>query len=87
MQTRYLIYCFDVCGVIYSTVYSTVYSYFSGTFYKARMLQKCYHQSVTSLVLHIDQKQSQTKGEASKKQKSKHRGPQVSSEALSYTVH
>jgi hypothetical protein len=48
-------------------MYSTVYSYFSGTFYKATMLQKCYYQSVTSLVPYIDQKQSQMKGEASKK--------------------
>jgi hypothetical protein len=74
-------------STIYSTVYSTVYSYFSGTFYEVRMLQKCRYQSITSLVPYMGQKRSQTKEEASKKQKSKHRGPQVSSEVLSYTVH
>jgi hypothetical protein len=71
---------------MYSTVYSTVYSYFSGSFYKVRMLQKCYHQFITSLVLYMGQKRSQMKEEASKKQKSKHRGPQVSFKALLYTV-
>jgi hypothetical protein len=63
VQTSYLIYCYDVCGV----VYSIVYSYFSGTVYEARMLQKCYYQSVTSLVLYIDRKQMQSEGEVSKR--------------------
>ena len=44
-------------------------------FYKVRMLQKCCHQSITSLVPYMGQKRSQTKEEASKKQKGKHRGP------------
>jgi hypothetical protein len=76
-----------VYSTVYSTVYSAVYSYFSGTFYKVRTLQKCYHQSITSLVLYMGQRQPQMKEEVSKKRKSKHRGPQVSSEVLSYTVH
>jgi hypothetical protein len=33
-----------------------VYSSFSGTVYEARMLQKCYYQSITSLALYIDAK-------------------------------
>jgi hypothetical protein len=37
-------------------MYSTVYSYFSGTFYEVRMLQKCCHQSITSLVPYMSQK-------------------------------
>jgi hypothetical protein len=31
-----------------------VYSYFLGTVYGPRALQKCYYQSITSLVLYID---------------------------------
>jgi hypothetical protein len=54
---------------VYSTVYGTVYSYFSGTVYKPRTLQKCYYQSIASLVLYIDQKWMWSKGEASKKWK------------------
>jgi hypothetical protein len=70
---------------MYSTVYSIVYSYFSGIIHRSRMLQKCYYQSITSLVLYIDWKQVGSEGEVSEKQKSKHVGSPGQSEALSYS--
>jgi hypothetical protein len=80
LATLYTVMMYVASCTVQCTVQCT--ATFQAPSHEFRALQKHYYQSITSL---IDQKQSQTEREASKKQKVSIWGPQVHSEALSYS--
>jgi len=67
LATLYTVMMYVALCTVQCTVQCT--ATFQAPSHESRALQKRYYQSITSLILYIDQKQSQTEREASKKQK------------------